>query len=49
MVALPDLAATPKFGKQSARFGSRDEDFALVRRLNGRVLRKQSATAQRAF
>jgi WD40 repeat protein/uncharacterized caspase-like protein len=27
------IVATPVFGKQSARFGSRGEDFALVRRL----------------
>lgn len=27
------VVATPEYGKQSARFGSRGEDFALVRRL----------------
>jgi len=28
------IVATPVFGKQSARFGSRGEDFALANRLH---------------
>ena len=38
MVVQPDLAATPKFGMQCARFGWQGEDLAPMGRLQKEII-----------